>query len=227
MRLVALTGGIATGKTTTGNILREFKIPIIDSDQIAHEVELPTGEAYPKIVAHFGDKILSPDGSIDRKALGAIVFKQESERQVLNRIVHPIVFKTLFLRAFKLWLSGESIIILDIPLFFEGRLPRFLFNDIVTVQCTTEVERQRLCARNNISTEEADRRMKHLVPMEKKISLSTIVIDNNGTEEELRSQVEEVVKKWKNQRMSFLKYPSPFLLLGYLILIIALILKLI
>ena len=119
MRLVVLTGGIATGKTTVGNILKENHIPILDSDKIAHEVELPTGAAYPKIVEHFGKKILSPDGTINRKALGAIVFTQEKERRILNGIVHPLVIKTLFLRGIKLWFSGEPIIILIFHYFLK------------------------------------------------------------------------------------------------------------
>lgn len=226
MRIVVITGGIATGKSTADKTFRELGVPIIDCDEIVHEHQEPNGPAYKLIHEHFGDKVIAKDGTLDRKALSAIVFQNEQERRYLNHITHPLVYKTLLYRTFKLWITGASVVILDIPLFFEGKIPSWIFNDIITVSCSPEKQIERLMQRNNMTQEEAEKRIKPFMPLSKKCEMSTIVINNDGSEKELIDQVKTIVNNWKTKSPPLYKYPHPLLLLAVLLLFFALIFKL-
>jgi dephospho-CoA kinase len=129
--VVGLTGGIATGKSTVSNLLKAKNIPIIDADVLARQVVLPGTPALAKIVDHFGPSVLLPDGSLDRKKLGSIIFNDEAQRRHLNAIVHPAVRRELLWNIVTLWLWGEKICVVDVPLLIEGGLWKWMGKVVV------------------------------------------------------------------------------------------------
>ncbi len=136
--VVGLTGGIATGKSTVSRLLRdEYHVPIIDADVLAHRVYEPGTRAYKKIVAAFGEQVVSQDGSgrIDRKKVGEIVFGNEEKRRVLNGIVHPEVRWEMLKEVVWCWWRGESWVVLDVPLLIESGIWRWVGEVVVVYWC--------------------------------------------------------------------------------------------
>jgi dephospho-CoA kinase len=194
--ILGLTGGIATGKSTVASMLRERNIPVIDADQIARQVVEPGKPAYRAIVEHFGKQILLPDGTLDRKKLGEIIFSNEAERQVLNSIVHPEVRKMMREQAEQAIRAGEPIIVMDIPLLFESKL-RHMVDKVVVVYVPFDVQVRRLMERDDSSEEQALKRIRAQMPIEDKREMADYVIDNQGSREETERQVEQLLAKIK------------------------------
>ena len=126
-----MTGGIATGKSTVSAQLKSFGLPIIDADIIARQVVEPGTPALRKIVEHFGEDILLPDGYLNRPKLGSIVFNDESQRKKLNSIVHPAVWRAMFWAVVSNWIRGHKLCILDTPLLIEGGLWKWVGKVVV------------------------------------------------------------------------------------------------
>jgi dephospho-CoA kinase len=223
MRLIALTGGIACGKTTAGTYLStKHHCTLIDSDQLSHEVQLPHRAGWREVVAHFGRSILNPDETIDRKKLGALVFNNPAELKALNRIVHPRVIRQLVINVIKAWLSRKEVVVLDIPLFFEGHLPKRYFHDVVVVAVDHGVQIERLISRSHVSLEDAEKRIAAQMPIEQKCRLGTVVVRNDGKQEEIERQLDDLVRKWKRGAMlTFL--PDPLLIVIVAVAIVVLI----
>jgi dephospho-CoA kinase len=122
--VVGLTGGIATGKSTVSSLLSSrHHLPIIDADILARDAIAPGSPGFRKVVAHFGaDRILNADGSLNRSALGDIIFRDPNERQFLNGIIHPAVRRMMFMGVLRAWLRGEWCVVLDVPLLIEASL---------------------------------------------------------------------------------------------------------
>ncbi|KJE96577.1 dephospho-CoA kinase [Capsaspora owczarzaki ATCC 30864] len=193
MLLIGLTGGIATGKSTVSKMLQdELKIPVIDADLIARQVVEPGKPAYKQIVQIFGREILLPDQTINRDALGKLIFNDADKRRQLNGAVHPAVFREMFRQILKCYIRGERIAVLDVPLLFEGgQLLRYL-RRVVVVYCDEQAELQRLMARNSMSEADARSRMNAQMSIEEKRRRADIVIDNSGSLEATRNQVRAV-----------------------------------
>lgn len=188
---VGLTGGIACGKSTVARMFVQKGAHVIDFDLLAHEVQEPEKPAWQEVVRHFGEEILGPDKKIDRVKLGDIVFSDKSKLHVLNNIVHPIVYQEWHNRLEKLGKKDHHAIVLsDVPLLFEGQMQQ-LFDLTVLVLIAPEEQIRRLMARNHISHEEAEKRLKSQMPIGEKKALADIVIDNEGT----IPQTEKTVKK--------------------------------
>jgi dephospho-CoA kinase len=136
--VVGLTGGIASGKSTVSRLLStKHKFPIVDADVIARDVVQPGTSAYNRIVKQFGEGILMKDGShqIDRKELGDVIFRDAEKRKILNSIVHPAVCWAMLFAIMKLWMQGESVCILDIPLLVEVNLWKLVGWVVVVYWC--------------------------------------------------------------------------------------------
>ncbi|AKO94376.1 dephospho-CoA kinase [Priestia filamentosa] len=191
---VGLTGGIASGKSTVSAILREHNIPVIDADIIAREVVEPGKEAYNQIVKCFGRDILLEDGTLNRSALGEIVFNDEQKRQQLNVIVHPAVRKEMLSKRDH-YLQHERNVILDIPLLFESNLTH-LVDKVLLVYVDEEVQLKRLIERNGFSEREALARIKAQDPLKDKVAKSDGIINNNGSKEETRKKVTHIIESW-------------------------------
>ncbi|WML45623.1 dephospho-CoA kinase [Neobacillus sp. PS3-40] len=193
--IVGLTGGIASGKSTVSNMLKEMKITVIDAD-VEARLAVKKGEpAYLQIVKEFGQSILMPDGEIDRPKLGSIIFYNDQKRQLLNQIVHPEVRRRMTRQKEAAIAREEKIIILDIPLLFESKL-MFMVDKVVLVYVDQNIQIQRLMERNNLTYEDAMARVKSQMPLSEKVGLANEVINNNGTLQETENQLEELLLDW-------------------------------
>jgi len=192
---VGLTGGIACGKSTVGQMFIRHGAHLIDFDQLAHHVEKPGKPAWEKIVQYFGKSILLPDKKIDRYKLAQIVFADSQKLKILNGIVHPYVsneWKTLLEKIEKK--EKNAIILSDVPLLFEEKM-QHLFDLTLLVLISPAQQMQRLIARNGWSRDEAKKRIMNQMPIGEKIRLADIVIDNQKTVAETEKKVEEVWQK--------------------------------
>lgn len=193
--IIGLTGGIASGKSTVSNMIKEYDIPIVDADIIAREVVEIGEEAYTKIVETFGDDILQPDQSLDRVKLGSVIFQDPAKRQVLNAIVHPAVRKKMLQQKEQYIKEGYETIVLDIPLLFESKLTSFV-DKVLLVFVDQDIQIARLKDRNHLSDDDAKLRISSQMSLYHKVTLADEVINNNKKLESTRAQLEEILKKW-------------------------------
>lgn len=194
MIVVGLTGGIATGKSTVSNLLRARGVPLIDADVIARQVVEPGTPALAKIQAYFGDAVIQPDGTLDRKKLGTIIFDDEEKRRKLNGIVHPAVRWAMLWLVLGYWIRGNKYCVLDVPLLIEGSLWKMV-GKVVVVYCSVELQLLRLMLRDNSSREDASSRLNSQLPIAEKVKYADIVIDNSGTRQELEAHVDALVRR--------------------------------
>lgn len=176
---IGITGGIATGKSTVTRYLKEKGFTVIDADQITHELYDHSVSFKDKIVAEFGDEIVM-DGKIDRKGLGAVVFKDETRKKALEEIAHPLIFGKIIEKILAAE-KNEKIVFIDIPLLFEVKeeFRKILKLDKIWLVFTTEdLQLKRLMERNNLSKEEAVLRINSQLPLNKKIELSDVILYN-------------------------------------------------
>ncbi|RWZ59807.1 dephospho-CoA kinase [Halobacillus fulvus] len=193
--VIGLTGSIATGKSTVSKMFADFKIPVIDADQLSREVVKPGHSAYEKIVSTFGSGILHENGELNRKKLGKIIFSDEEERKKLNAIVHPEVRREMVERRDAFKEQGERAVVLDIPLLFESELTGYADKTLV-VYVDENVQLERLMQRDQSSEEEALERIQSQIPITKKAKMADAVIDNNGSVEESFHQLNDILHKW-------------------------------
>jgi dephospho-CoA kinase len=190
--LVALTGGIASGKSLVARMLADLGAYLIDSDQLSRKVVEPHKPAWRDIVDCFGPEILLPDQSVDRKALARIVFGDQRRRKKLEDIVHPRIWeeqKAITEEIIKR--DPSAIIVRDVPLLFEAHLEG-QFARIILVYVPASVQLARLMERDGLNREEAQSRLDAQMPIEAKLPLAHYVIHNEGTIEDTRAQVEKV-----------------------------------
>ncbi|WP_045523566.1 dephospho-CoA kinase [Neobacillus niacini] len=193
--VIGLTGGIASGKSTVSNMLKELAITVIDAD-VEARLAVEKGEpAYQKIVTEFGHDILLSNEEIDRQKLGSIIFHNAEKRQLLNSIVHPEVRKRMNNQVEAAKVSGEQVIVLDIPLLFESKLTHMVEKTLL-VYVDKDIQLKRLMERNDLSPEDAEARVKSQMPLSEKVPLADAVINNNGSIAETKKQVIEVLKSW-------------------------------
>ena len=192
---IGLTGSIASGKSTVSLMFDDLNIPVVDADKIAREVVEPGERAYLKIVEAFGESILQSDRTLDRPALGAIIFADKSKRELLNSIVHPAVRETMLLQRDSHLKSGAKCVVLDIPLLFESKLTDFVDRTIV-VFVDESVQLKRLMDRDNYTKDEAIQRIQSQMPLKDKIKLADAVIDNNGSKSTSYVQLKKLLTEW-------------------------------
>ncbi len=187
--IVGLTGGIGSGKSTVLAMLAEHGATVIDADAIVHELQRPGTEVFDAMVAAFGDGIVASDGTLDRPAVADIVFNDEDKLKELNAIVHPAVGKEVLER---LQSAGEEgIVVIDIPLLTENTRAERGLQEVVVVDVAPETQVARAVGRGN---DEADvrSRMAKQATREERLALADRVIDNEGTIEHLRLQVDRL-----------------------------------
>ncbi|KAK5672269.1 hypothetical protein BDV3_004662 [Batrachochytrium dendrobatidis] len=187
MRIVGLTGGIATGKSTVSSFLTVQKIPVVDADLIARQVVLPDTPAYHSIISTFGSTILNPDKTINRTDLGALIFSNSELREKLNHITHPYIRLEMLRQVIWHFITGETLCVLDTPLLFEAKLHRWV-HTVVVVYCSDDLQRERLMRRDKITVIQAQQRIDSQMPIDRKKSLADYVIDNTSTLESTQEQ---------------------------------------
>lgn len=193
MRVVGLTGGIASGKTTVSTMLQEKGAAIIDTDLLAREVVEIGMPAYQDIVATFGEQVLNEDRTLDRAALGGIVFADDKARAQLNRFTHPRIRELMLsrLQALAAQPSPPPAAVLVVPLLFENGLDAMVEESWV-VAVSEETQLARLIARNGYTENEARARIASQMPIAEKVRRATRVIDNEGDLAHLQQEVDRV-----------------------------------
>ena len=180
MRVIGLTGGIACGKSTIARYLSRQGAVIVDGDALSRELTAPGGIALPALRNAFGEGIFFPDGTLNRKALGQLVFSDEAQRQRLDDIMQPLL-RTLILRDLEAARqSGAALCVLDMPLLFEKNLDA-LCDTVWCAWLPADLQIQRLMARDGLSQQEALARIASQMPTDEKAARSAVVIDTSGT----------------------------------------------
>ncbi|MBA4421746.1 MAG: dephospho-CoA kinase [Syntrophus sp. (in: bacteria)] len=199
---VGLTGGIATGKSTVARILVGKGALLIDFDELSHDVEQPEGPVWQEIVRHFGEEILHDDRTINRRKLGDIVFADREKLGLLNRIVHPAVFKEWHRRIEEIRkVQPDAIVLSDIPLLIEAGM-KPMVDLVLLVYLSPEEQIARLVARNGYRREDAEKRIASQTPIGEKLPFADIVVHNDGSPETTRIAVGEVWEELKNRERS-------------------------
>ncbi|KAK4559142.1 hypothetical protein RGQ29_008404 [Quercus rubra] len=192
MRIVGLTGGISSGKSTVSNLFKSHGVPVVDADLVARDVLKKGSGGWKKVVAAFGEEVLQANGEVDRAQLGQIVFSDPAKRQILNRLLAPYISSGIFWEIAKLWMRGFKVIVLDIPLLFEAKMDKWT-KPIIVVWVDPETQLRRLMARDRSSEEDARNRISAQMSLDLKRTKADIVIDNTGSLEDLNEQFKYVL----------------------------------
>ncbi|MFE2247408.1 dephospho-CoA kinase [Streptomyces lavendulae] len=192
MLKVGLTGGIGAGKSEVSRLLAGYGAVVVDADRIAREVVEPGTPGLAAVVRAFGDSVLTADGSLDRPALGAVVFADQERLRTLNAIVHPLVGA----RSAELDRAAgpDAIVVHDVPLLAENGLAP-LYDLVVVVDAAPATQLARLTALRGMTEDEARARMAAQATREQRLAVATLVIDNDGPLEALEPQVRAVWKE--------------------------------
>lgn len=194
MKLVGLTGGIASGKTTVANIIERLGAAIVDADVLSRDVVEPGQAAWHDIVSTFGPEVLQSDQTLDRQKLRTIIFNNPNARKQLEAIIHPRVRALAEQRIREHTEAGYAVVVYVVPLLFEGNLQDGL-RPVILVACDINVQRQRLEQRDQLNSTAAQKHIDAQMSLEEKRRLADYVIENNGSLEDLERQVREVLAK--------------------------------
>ncbi len=190
MKVIGLTGGIASGKSTVTGMLRSLGATVIDADFISRELVLPGSLALQEIVESFGKQVMNKDGSLDRKKLADIVFNDKEKLKRLDEIMLPKIIETIngLLSSYKN--AGQAVVMLDAPLLFEAGLKE-LTDSIWVVYIPESTQLTRLMQRDGLTIDQARQRISSQISIENKKNWADIVIDNNGSLDDTYKQVKE------------------------------------
>jgi dephospho-CoA kinase len=192
MRVIGLTGGIASGKSSVAAIMAEEGIPVIDADLLAREAVLPGSVALQQIAATFGSAVIAPDGTLDRGALAGFVFSDESARRKLESILHPAIKSLAEQRLQELRDCGAPVAVYMAALLIEAAVTDRV-DEVWVVYADRETQLDRLQERDAMSRTEAEQRLAAQMPMDEKKGCGKVVIDNCGSMAELQERVRRVL----------------------------------
>ena len=191
MLLIGLTGNIASGKTEVARIFADLGATVIDADELAREAVSPGTPALAAIGAHWGERVLNPDGSLNRAAMRAVAFANEADRLALNAIVHPAVKQLRDQLVEEARRRGDAVVVAAIPLLYEAGLERE-YDRVILVDAPDDVRLSRLVRRRGIGAAEAQRMMAAQMPASLKRARADVVIENESDLKALRRSVERV-----------------------------------
>ena len=197
MKIVGLTGGISSGKSTVSSYLKQLKIPVIDADEVARKVVEPNSQGAREIRKTFGSDVFEEDGSLNRQKLGALIFSNAENRQKLDDLLQPLIKIMILDEIEEYRQKGETMIVLDLPLLFEKHYEK-LCEEIIVVYIPKELQIERLMKRNQYTKQEALSRIDSQLSIEEKRKRATILFDNQGTIQQLYHQVEQWLVETKN-----------------------------
>lgn len=195
MKIIALTGGIACGKTTLANMLRELGAPVIDADAISRSLTAPGGKALPALREAFGGEVFQDGQTLNRAALAARVFQDPEQLRKLNAVTHPLIIERMQSEIERCRKSGAPVVVLDVPLLFETGLDR-LADETVCVSAPLPVQLKRLMTRNGLTEEQAMRRIQSQMPLCEKEKLADRTISTDCPLEELRARMGRLYRQW-------------------------------
>ena len=196
MKLVGLTGGIASGKSTVAKILQDLGAAIVNADDLAREVVLPGREAWKEVVAAFGVDILQTDQNLDRQKLRTLIFNQPEARKRLESIIHPRVRALAEERIRQYGAAGYPVVIYEVPLLFEGKLQEWL-RPVILVACNLETQTARLQKRDHLARADAEKHIAAQMSLAEKRRLADYVIENNGSLADLERQTRQILENLK------------------------------
>lgn len=188
--VLGLTGGIASGKSTVSRYLKEKGFPVIDADIIAREVMEPDQPAYKKVTDFFGQDILEPDRSINRQKLGGIVFSDSEKLSRLNSLVQKEIFNAIMKKKNELNKQKNTLLVLDIPLLYEAGYDKYV-DEVMVVYVDYDTQLSRLIDRDQLTEAAAMNRIGAQEPLESKKEKADVVINNNGTIEQTKQQIDD------------------------------------
>ncbi len=194
MKWIGLTGGIATGKSTVANMLRQAGHTVIDADAVAHEALVASSPVLPQIISAFGQDLLDKQGNVQRPLLGQKIFKNKSQRLLLEAITHPFVRERVAKLRAEAEARGDKVAFYDVPLLYEKNMQED-FDRVVVVTCNADLQLSRLMTRNSLSQTEAQERLAAQWPMVEKEKRADILIHNNGSFVDLQKQVDQLTAK--------------------------------
>ena len=200
MKVVGLTGGIGSGKSTVAQFLVELGAVAIDTDKIGHEALKPDTEVWREVVATFGRQILTPDGNINRKKLGDIVFGNPESLLKLNRIMHPRIYERVKAQLEGYRQRGVDVVVLEAPLLLEAGWTSLVDEVWITVATESTVLR-RLKERVGLSETESLARLRSQLPVEKRVSHADVIINNDGDLHELKAKVKKLWQGLHSHRL--------------------------
>ena len=186
-KIIGITGGIASGKSTVTNFLRQKGFEVVDADALVHQLQKPGGRLYQILVEHFGEKVLLEDGGLDRPLLASLIFSNSEEREWSKETQGQIIREELGSLRDKLS-QTEDVFFMDIPLLFEQDYASW-FDETWLVYVRRDTQLDRLMNRDQLSKESAETRLASQWPLEEKKKFATYILDNNGSREQLLSQV--------------------------------------
>ena len=192
-KIIGITGGIASGKSTVTEFLRQQGYQVIDADQVVHELQEPGERLYQALLSTFGSAILQEDGRLDRPKLGTMIFGNPDLLTQSSQLQNEIIREELARRR-DLLAETEDIFFMDLPVLFELEYDNW-FDQIWLVDVTEETQLSRLMARNALSQEEAEKRIAAQLSLQEKRKRADVLIDNNGSLEEARQQLRDALQK--------------------------------
>jgi len=209
MRLGGLTGSPGTGKTTALQFFRDAGVTIVDLRTLFATFVRDKQQFSEDLSKRFPGAVSKHPDSLDSQLLMESVYSSPAEKRAFDEIVGSTFLRHFLWQLLRTWAQRPRIIVLDLPLLFESPIPTWVFNDIVTVCCSPENQLSRLTQSMKVSEDAAAKRIKAQVPMPFKCALSTAVMDNDRDAESLGLQIEELVGRWRVEKVPFYKYPDP------------------
>ena len=192
-KIIGITGGIASGKSTVTNFLRHKGFEVVDADALVHQLQKPGGRLYQVLVEHFGEKILLENGELNRPLLGSLIFSNPEEQE-WSKITQGEIIREELAALRNQLTQTEALFFMDIPLLFEQNYASW-FDETWLVYVNRDVQLERLMKRDQISKEAAESRLNSQWPLERKISLASHSLDNNGNQEQLIAQVVQLLEE--------------------------------
>ena len=192
-KIIGITGGIASGKSTVTEFLRQKGFQVVDADAVVHQLQKPGGRLYQVLVEHFGEKVLLEKGELNRPLLASLIFSNPEEQEWSKRTQGEIIREELAALRNQ-FAQTEALFFMDIPLLFEQNYASW-FDETWLVYVNRDVQLERLMKRDQISKEAAESRLNSQWPLERKISLASHSLDNNGNQEQLIAQVVQLLEE--------------------------------
>ena len=192
-KIIGITGGIASGKSTVTEFLRQKGFQVVDADAVVHQLQKPGGRLYQVLVEHFGEKVLLENGELNRPLLASLIFSNSEEQEWSKRTQGEIIREELAALRNQFALT-EALFFMDIPLLFEQNYASW-FDETWLIYVNRDVQLERLMKRDQISKEAAESRLNSQWPLERKISLASHSLDNNGNQEQLIAQVVQLLEE--------------------------------
>lgn len=192
MKIIGLTGGIASGKSTVTAFLRARGFEVVDADKIAWSLTEPHKALWTAYQKRYGQRVLNADNSLNRQAVADIVFRNPAEKAWMDNMAHPIIQREIEKRLRQLANRGISVVFLDVPLLYEVGWNK-LVHEVWVIYVNKEQQLARLCQRNGFSEDEAQRRIAVQMSMDEKKRLADKVIDNNGSLADLKKQAADLL----------------------------------